>query len=145
MVRSIGADQVIDYTREDFTRSGRLYDVVLDNAGNHPLSACRRVLSPKGVWVMVGGPYRGAIPLLARVIGAAGSSLFSSRKVRLVPARRSQADLAILRDLMETGKVTPVIDRVYPLSEAADAVRYLEEGHARGKVVVAVDHIEVRE
>jgi NADPH:quinone reductase-like Zn-dependent oxidoreductase len=142
MVRSIGADQVIDYTREDFTRSGRLYDLVIDNAGNHSLSACRRVLSPTGVWVMVGGPYRGAIPLLARVIGTTVSSLFSSRKVGMVMARGNREDLAVLSDLLEAGKVTPVIDRVYRLSEAADAVRYLEQGHARGKVVIAIEHGE---
>ena len=139
MVRSIGADHVIDYTREDFTRSGRLYDVILDNAGNHSLSACRRVLTPTGICVMVGGPYRGVIPLLARMTGAAASSLFSSRKVVMVLARASKEDLAVLRDLMETGKVTPVIDRVYRLGEAAQAVRYLEQGHARGKIVITVE------
>jgi len=142
MVRSIGADQVIDYTREDFTRSGRLYDLILDNAGNHSLSALRRVLTPGGTCVIVGGPYRGAIPLLARLIGAIGSSPFSSRKVAIVSARRNKEDLAILRDLMEAGKVTPVVDRVYRLSEAAQAVQYLEQGHARGKVVIAIEHGE---
>jgi NADPH:quinone reductase-like Zn-dependent oxidoreductase len=142
MVRSIGADQVIDYTREDFTRSGRLYDLILDNAGNHSLSAFRRVLTPGGRCVIVGGPYRGAIPLLARVIGAIVSSLFSSRKVVIVSAKGNKEDLATLRDLMEAGKVTPVVDRVYRLSEAAQAVRYLEQGHARGKVVIAIEHGE---
>ena len=142
MVRSIGADQVIDYTREDFTRSGRLYDLILDNAGNHSLSALRRVLTPGGTCVIVGGSYRGAIPLLARLIGAIGSSPFSSRKVAIVSARRNKEDLAILRDLMEAGKVTPVVDRVYRLSEAAQAVQYLEQGHARGKVVIAIEHGE---
>jgi NADPH:quinone reductase-like Zn-dependent oxidoreductase len=142
MVRSIGADQVIDYTREDFTRSGRLYDLILDSAGNHSLSAFRRVLTPRGICVIVGGPYRGVIPLLARLISAIVSSLFSSRKVVIVSARGNKEDLAILRDLMEAGKVKPVIDRVYRLSEAAQAVHYLEQGHARGKVVIAIQHGE---
>ena len=142
MVRSIGADQVIDYTQENFTRRGRRYDLILDTAGNHSLSACRRVLNPKGIYVMVGGPYRGWIALLARLIGAPVLSLFSSRKLLMVMARRNKGDLAILRDLMEAGKVTPVVDRRYRLNEAADAIRYQEQGHARGKVVITVEHDE---
>jgi NADPH:quinone reductase-like Zn-dependent oxidoreductase len=139
MVRSIGADRVIDYTKEDFTRSGRRYDLILDNASNHPLSACRRVLKPAGTHVMIGGPYRGWVPFLARLIAVPLLSRFSSRKLLLLMAKRSKEDLSVIRDLMESGKVTPVIDRVYPLTETADAVRYLEQGHARGKVVIVVD------
>jgi NADPH:quinone reductase-like Zn-dependent oxidoreductase len=140
MVRSIGADQVVDYTQEDFTRSGRRYDLILDSAGNHSLLACRRVLSPTGIHLMVGGPYRGLIALLARLISAPVLSWFSSRNVRMVLAKRSKEDLAIMRDLMEAGKVTPVVDRRYRLSEVPEAIRYLEEGHARGKVVITVEH-----
>jgi NADPH:quinone reductase-like Zn-dependent oxidoreductase len=143
MVRSIGADHVIDYTREDFTKSGRRYDVIVDSAGNHSLSACRRALSPAGTYVMVGGPYRGWIDFLARLIMVPVLSRFSSQKLRLLMARRSKEDLTVLRDLMEAGAVTPVIDRRYGLSEAPQAVRYLEEGHARGKVVITMEHDEV--
>jgi NADPH:quinone reductase-like Zn-dependent oxidoreductase len=142
MVRSIGADQVIDYTEEDFTRGGRRYDVIIDNAGNHPLSACRRVLSPTGTYVGVGGPWRGYIALLAYLITASVWSRFSNRKLRTLLAKGSMEDLTILRDLMEAGKVTPVIDRRYRLSEVPQAIRYLEEGHARGKVVITVEHDE---
>jgi NADPH:quinone reductase-like Zn-dependent oxidoreductase len=141
MVRTIGADHVIDYTQEDFTRSGQRYDLILDSFANHSLFACRRVLSPTGIYLMVGGPWRGWLELLARLI-TAPVSRFSSRKLRMVLARSSKEDLAVLRDLMEAGKVTPVIDRRYRLSEAADAIRYQEQGHARGKVVIAVEHDE---
>lgn len=142
MVRSIGADQVIDYTREDFTLGGRRYDMIVDNAGNHSLAACRRVLSPTGICVMVGGPWRGYIALLAHLITASVWSRFSNRKLRTLLARASKEDLAILRDFMEAGKVTPVIDRRYDLSEVPQAIHYLEQGHARGKVVITVQQDE---
>jgi NADPH:quinone reductase-like Zn-dependent oxidoreductase len=142
MVRSIGADQVVDYTQEDFTRSGRRYDLILDTVGNHSLLACRRILTPTGTYLMVGGPWRGWIDLLARLISAPVLSWFASRKLRMVLAKRSKEDLAIMRDLMEAGKVTPVVDRRYRLSEVPEAIRYLEEGHARGKVVITVEHSE---
>jgi NADPH:quinone reductase-like Zn-dependent oxidoreductase len=136
MVRSIGADHVIDYTREDFTRSGQRYDLILDNVGNHSLSACRRVLNPNGRCVMVGGS-GGFWAFLARGLEAVAMSPFSSRKFVTFMARRNHEDLTILRELLESAKVTPVIDRRYPLSEAVEAIRYLENGHARGKVVIA--------
>jgi NADPH:quinone reductase-like Zn-dependent oxidoreductase len=142
MVRSIGADQVVDYTQEDFTRSGRRYDLILDTVGNHSLLACRRILTPTGTYLMVGGPWRGWIDLLARLISVPVLSWFASRKLRMVLAKRSKEDLAIMRDLMEGGKVTPVVDRRYRLSEVPEAIRYLEEGHARGKVVITVEHSE---
>jgi NADPH:quinone reductase-like Zn-dependent oxidoreductase len=137
MVRSIGADRVIDYTREDFTKSGERYDLVLDTVGNHSLLACRRVLIPQGRYVAVGGPSgRWMIGFLVRVIAAPVLSRFVSQKLSIVMARPSQEDLVTVRDLMETGRVTPVIDRRYELSEVPEAIRYLEEGHARGKVVI---------
>jgi NADPH:quinone reductase-like Zn-dependent oxidoreductase len=139
MVRSIGADHVIDYTQEDFTRSGRRYDLIIDSAGNHPLSACRRALEPSGTYVMVGGPYRGWIDFLARLIQVPVLSRLSSQKLTMVMAKGNQEDLALLRDLMAEGKITPVIDRRYALSEVPEAISYLEEGHARGKVVITMD------
>jgi NADPH:quinone reductase-like Zn-dependent oxidoreductase len=142
MVRSIGADRVVDYTQEDFTRGGRRYDVILDNAGNHSLAACRRVLSPTGTYVAVGGPWRGYVALLAHLITASVWSRFSNRKLRTLLAKGSTEDLATLRDLIEAGKVTPVIDRRYELSEVPQAIHYLEQGHARGKVVITVKHNE---
>jgi NADPH:quinone reductase-like Zn-dependent oxidoreductase len=138
MVRSIGADRVVDYTREDFTKGGQRYDVIVDNAGNHSVSEVRRALSPGGICVAVGGPWLGYVPLLTEMFKAAVSSRFSDRKMRTLLARGNPADLATLRDLMEAGKVKPVIDRRYGLSEVPEAMRYLEEGHARGKVIITV-------
>jgi len=138
-VRSLGADRVIDYTQENFTRNKHRYDVILDCVGNHSLSECRRVLSRKGTYVIVAGPTgRWMIHLLARVLKAFVLSWFVSQKLVTVPVRRSQADLTTMHELIKAGKVTPVIDRCYSLNEAAEAIRYLEEGHARGKVVVVV-------
>ncbi|NDQ58383.1 MAG: NAD(P)-dependent alcohol dehydrogenase [Acidipila sp.] len=140
IVRSIGADQVIDYTQENFTRSGRRYDLLLDCVGNHSLSACRRVLTPKGILVMVGAPSNaGLTSILARLIGALVVSRFVSQKLVSFMAKIDKGDLTIVRDLMASGKVTPVIDRRYRLSEVPDACRYLEEGHARGKVVITLE------
>ncbi len=139
MVRSIGADHVIDYTQEDFTTSGQRYDLIFDCIGNHSLSACRRVLNPKGIYIMVGVPSgRSMIGFLARLVAALVVSLFASRKMVMVQARRSKEDLTAMRELIEAGKVTPVIDRSYPLSEVPAAMRYLGEGHARGKVVITL-------
>jgi NADPH:quinone reductase-like Zn-dependent oxidoreductase len=142
MVRSIGADRVIDYTKDDFTKGEQRYDVIVDSAGNHSLSAVRRVLSPTGICVMVGGPWHGYIALLAHLITSSVWSRFSHRKLRTLLAKGSTEDLATLRDLMEAGKVTPVIDRRYDLSEVPEAIRYMEEGHARGKVVITVQQDE---
>jgi NADPH:quinone reductase-like Zn-dependent oxidoreductase len=139
MVRSIGASRVIDYKQEDFTKGAERYDVILDCIGNHSLSAIRRVLKPKGIYIMVGGQVGRWIDPFPRVIHALILSMFVSQKIVMIMAKRSQKDLTILGELMASGKMTPVIDRRYPLSEVPQAIRYLEEGHARGKVVITVE------
>lgn len=137
LVRSIGADHVIDYKQTDFTQGAVRYDVVVDNVGNHPLLALRRVLEPEGVVVMVGGssddPWIG--PLL-RPIGAAVLSPFVSQRFAGILAELNPEDLGELGELLATGKVKSVIDRRYPLAEVPAAIEYLEEGRARGKVVI---------
>jgi NADPH:quinone reductase-like Zn-dependent oxidoreductase len=139
MVRSIGADRVIDYTQEDFTKTGQRYDLILDCVGNHSLLTCRRFLTPKGIHVGVGGPSGPwMIGPLARAITGPVLSWFVSQKFLTFMAKSNKEDLTIMRELMATGKVTPVIDRRYKLSEVPEAVRYLEEGHARGKVIITV-------
>jgi NADPH:quinone reductase-like Zn-dependent oxidoreductase len=139
MVRSIGADHVIDYTQEDFTKSGQRYDILLDLIANHSLSACRRILNPKGICITAGGSAgRWMVGPMARSITALVLSWFVSQKFVGCLARQSKEDLAIMRELMKAGKVTSVIDKRYRLSEVPDALRYLEEGHARGKVVITV-------
>src|SRR5262249_12025288 len=138
MVRSIGADHVVDYTREDFAERGRRYDLILDCALNHSMRAYRRVMSPNGIHVMVGAPAdRGLIGVLAGAIAALVVSRFTSRKFVMFIAKSNQSDLSLIAGLMASGKVTPVIDTCYPLSDVAEAIRYLEHGHARGKVVIA--------
>jgi NADPH:quinone reductase-like Zn-dependent oxidoreductase len=139
-VRSIGADRVIDYTKENFTKSGERYDLVLDCVGNHSLSACRRVLNPKGILVMVGAP--NDIPvtsLLARLISAFLLSMFGSRKMRFFIAKVNQKDLTTLGEFMGAGKVTPVIDTRYRFSEVREAFQYAAEGHTRGKLIIIPD------
>ena len=138
MVRSIGADHVIDYTQEDFTRSPERYDVIFDCVANHSLLACRRVSRANGVCVTVGAPKLRI--LLSRAIKGLVLSRFVSQKFVMLMTRRNKDDLAIIRDLMQAAKVTPVIDRCYTLSEVPDAFRYLEQGHARGKVVITLEH-----
>jgi NADPH:quinone reductase-like Zn-dependent oxidoreductase len=146
IVRSLGADRVIDYTQEDFTRSGQCYDVIFDCVANHSLSAVRRALNPKGKYIMVGGPTgRWMIGLLARAIAALLWSRFVSQTMIMFTAKRSQQDLTIMCELMKTGKVTAVIDKRYRLSEVPEAVRYLEQGHARGKVVILCDNARISE
>ncbi len=140
MVRSIGADRVIDYTQEDFTRSGQHYDLIFDLVANHSLLACRRVLNPKGIYIGAGRPGGSMIGLLARWITALVLSRFVSQNFVMFIARRSKVDLTIMHKLMEAGKVTPVIDKRYRLSEVPEAIRYLEEGHARGKVVITLEY-----
>jgi len=141
MVRSIGADRIIDYTQEDFTKGKQRYELLFDNVGNHSLSACRRVLNPKGILIMVGAPNDVRVTdLLVRLIGALVLSPFVSQKLITFIARSNEEDLTIVGELMATGKVTPVIDRRYSLSEIPEALRYLEEGHARGKVVITLEH-----
>jgi NADPH:quinone reductase-like Zn-dependent oxidoreductase len=142
MVRSLGADRVIDYTQEDFTRSGQRYDLIFDLVANHSLLACRRVLNPKGIYIGAGiiGLGGSMIGLLARWITGLGLSRLVSQKFVTFTARLRREDLTIMRELMEAGKVTPVIDRRYRLSEVPEAIRYLAEGHARGKVVITLEY-----
>src|SRR6266480_4710534 len=142
LVRSLGADHVIDYTKEDFTKSGQRYDVILDNVGTQPLLSFRRVLIPKGKYVMIGGGGpndQGLIGPLFRPIKAMLLSPFVRQEMGMVMADTNQKDLAVLADLMQSGKVKPVIDRTYKLSEVPAAIAYLEQGHARGKVVITVE------
>ncbi len=139
LVRSIGADHVIDYTREDFTRSDRRYDLMLDVAGSRSWSECRRVLNPKATLVIVGAPKGNRLfGPLSHIVRVRLASLLSSQKVVFFLAKTNRADMAVLRELLEAGKVTPVIDRRYELSEIADAFRYMGEGHAQGKIVITV-------
>jgi len=140
MVRSLGADHVIDYTREDFTASDQRYDLILDNVGNHSFSEYRRILNPEGIYVMVGGPKTGKwLGPLGRAMRAPIYSAFVSQEFGFFVSEMKQKDLTVLRDLMQAGKVTPVIDRRYSLSEVPEAIRYLEQGRARGKVVITVE------
>ena len=142
MVRSIGADQVIDYTQEDFTESGQRYDFILDNVANHSLSDLRRMLTPKGILQPNGGGHSSnrLIGPMASVIKANILSLFARQQGRTFIAARNKEDLQFLKKLIEAGKITPVIDRTYLLSETPEAVGYVGEGHARGKVVITVEH-----
>jgi len=140
IVRSIGADHVIDYTQEDFTLSEQRYDLMLDVAGNRSWSDCKRVLAEKAILVVVGGPKKGRwIGPLGQAVKLRLSSLGGSRRV-VAPflAKIKKEDLVVLQKLLEAGTVTPVIDRQYSLSEAPEALRYLGEGHAQGKVVITV-------
>jgi len=139
MVRSIGADHVFDYKKENYTESGKQYDLIIDNVGNHSLLANRRVLSPEGVLVIVGGAGGNWLGPLIRPIKALLLSPFVGQEFVLILAQLRQEDLAILADLMQAGTVTPVIDRSYRLSEVPAAIRYSEEGHARGKIVVDLE------
>jgi len=141
LVRSVGADHVVDYTREDFTRGGRRYDAVFDLVGNRSMSECRRVLRPGGVLVLSGGGvYRGGSLLgpIGLIIKATLTRRFVRDRVVVLTARPSSAHLATLRELAEAGRLTPVIDRTYPLAEVAAAITYLEGEHARAKVVITV-------
>jgi NADPH:quinone reductase-like Zn-dependent oxidoreductase len=140
LVRSLGAQRVVDYTRENFTQAGPRYDLLLDCIGNHSLSACRRVLNPAGLYVMVGGPSGRWIAPMGRVIRMLLLSRFVSQKLVFFMAKVNRQDLTLIAELMGSGKLTPVIDRTCPLAGVPDAIRYLEEGHARGKVVITVDH-----
>src|SRR5881409_1670395 len=143
MVRSLGADHVIDYTKEDFTKGDQRYDVILDNVANHSLSECRRVLNPDGRYVLIGGggvnEGRWLGPGLTHALNAMFLSKFVSQKMGMMLAELNQKDLTALADLMQSGKVTPVIDKTYTLGELPQAIEYLEQGHARGKVVIKVD------
>ncbi len=139
MVKSLGADRVINYTHEDFTKRGDRFDLLFDCVGNHSLSACRRVLNPKGICVMVGDRSgRGMLAVLTRLMMALVWSWFSDQKFVTFLARPSKEDLKITRDLLAAGKLTPVIDKRYGLIEVPGAIRDLEQGHARGKVVITL-------
>jgi NADPH:quinone reductase-like Zn-dependent oxidoreductase len=139
MVRSLGADHVIDYTRDDFANGQLRYDVILDIGGNSSLSRLRRALSPKGTLVIMGGETDGRwLGGSDRQVRALLLSPFISQKMGTFICKENHEDMLVLKELIEAGKVTPVIDRAYPLSEVPKAVRYLDEGHARGKVVITV-------
>ncbi|MFF5111378.1 NAD(P)-dependent alcohol dehydrogenase [Streptosporangium sp. NPDC000509] len=138
LVRSLGADHVVDYTREDFTRSGRRYDLIFDLAGNHSLSACRRALSPGGTLVLSsskGGRWLGPIGRLLRALVLAP---FVRQNLRPYMATRSRENLADLKELIESGRITPAVEKTYPLSELPEAMRYFSEEHARSKIVITV-------
>ena len=143
LVRSIGADHVIDYTKEDFTKTNQRYDLIFDLVGNHSFSERRRILNPNGICVMAGiggaGWHDGIGMRLAGELNAYVRSRFVSQKFISYIAQFNKKDMTILGDLMQSGKMTPVIDRTYKLNETPDALRYLEQGHARGKVVVTVE------
>jgi NADPH:quinone reductase-like Zn-dependent oxidoreductase len=135
--RSLGADHVMDYTREDFTRRGQLYDLILGANAHHSIFDYRRALTADGIYVIAGG---GLARILQTMLLAPILSRIGSKKTCFFIANINQKDLLFLKDLLESGKVIPFIDRRYPLSEVAEALRYLEEGHARGKVVITVEH-----
>jgi NADPH:quinone reductase-like Zn-dependent oxidoreductase len=133
IARSIGADHVVDYTKEDFTRSGQRYDLILATAGHHSIFDYKRALSPKGIFVFVGGS--GVIQ--AMTLGPLISKM-GNKKMGFFIMKPNKKDLVFVKGLLEAGKVKPVIDRRYPLSEVPEALRYLEEGHAKGKIVITV-------
>jgi NADPH:quinone reductase-like Zn-dependent oxidoreductase len=139
MVRSIGADHVIDYTREDFAAGERRYAVILDIGGNAPLARLRRALTAAGTLVIVGGEGGGRwLGGLDRQLRAMLLSRFVGQKMGTYITKENHADLLVLKELIESGKVTPVIDRTYPLAAVPEAIRYLQEGHAQGKVIITV-------
>jgi NADPH:quinone reductase-like Zn-dependent oxidoreductase len=138
MVRSIGADHVIDYTQEDFTRNGQQYDLIFDAVGNRSVSDFKRALSPNGICAVAG--FTTMSRLSQVVFLGAWVSMTGSKKIGLMAtAKANKKDLLFIKELLEAGKVVPVIDRTYPLSEVPEAIRYLEQGHARGKVVITVE------
>ena len=138
LVRSLGADHVIDYTRTAFTRAGKRYDVILDNVEAEPLAAVRRALTPTGTLIPNSGHGGRWLGPIGRIVKARVLSGFTRQQLKPFLSVEKRQDLLTLADLLATGKVTPVIDRTYPLDEAADALRSLAAGHARGKVVVTM-------
>jgi NADPH:quinone reductase-like Zn-dependent oxidoreductase len=139
MAQSLGADHVVDYTHEDFTRSDERYDLMLDIAGSRSWSACKRVLNPQATVVLVGGPKTNRMfGPLGHVIRLRLAGLLRRRKVVFFIAKFNKVDMVVLRELLEAGKVAPVVERTYELSKIADALRYIGEGHARGKIVITV-------
>lgn len=135
MARSLGADHVIDYTQEDFTQNGQRYELILAANGYHPISAYQRALGPQGIYVMTGGSMT---QIFQAMLLGPWLSRNGSQKMGNLLARPNQRDLVFMKELLEEGKVVPVIERHYPLSEVAEALRYVEEGHARGKVVITM-------
>ena len=140
LVRSLGADEVIDYTREDFTEGGRTWDAIVDTAGRRSLRSLRRALAPKGALAIVGGDGDGKVTggFFRQILRAPVLSMFTGQRLRPVMPKESHEGLEALARLIESGEVTPVVDRTFALAEAAEAVRYLEEGHPAGKVVVQI-------
>jgi NADPH:quinone reductase-like Zn-dependent oxidoreductase len=139
LVRSLGADDVVDYTREDFTRGGRRYDVMLDVAGSRSWSECKRVLDPQATVVLIGGPKDNRLlGPLGHILKLRAGGMIGSRKVGFFVAKFNKADMVVLRELLETGKITSAIDRRYPLNDIANALDYMGEGHAQAKIVINV-------
>ncbi len=144
LVRSIGADHVVDYTKENFTESDQRYDMIFDNVGNHSFAARRRVLTPKGICVLVGigGTSAKGGEMIGRIAGnfiAYGLSSFTGQKFAQYITKLSKPDLILLGDLLQTGKIRPVIERTYNLDDAPEALRLLDQGHARGKTVITIE------
>ena len=137
MVRSLGASRVIDYTREDFTKGAERYDLILDNVGNRPFAELRRLLTPNGICAIAGAPKEASNALKTMLSGMMLSLV--SKNLRFILARNSPQDLATIAELIEAGKVTPVVERRYTLAEVPEAIRYLETGHARGKLVITLE------
>ena len=138
MVRSIGADHVVDYTQEDFTQGGQRYDLIFDNVENRSLSDCRRALTPNGALILNSGSAGGGVGMLVRLVKPLVLSPFLRQSLRRYLSIPNHEDLVVLKELVETGKLTPVIDKTYPLRETGAALAYIEGGHARGKVVINV-------
>jgi NADPH:quinone reductase-like Zn-dependent oxidoreductase len=142
LVQSLGADHVIDYTKDDFTKGPERYDVLIDNVGNRSLSECRSVLKPNGIYVLVGGGganEQGVLGGLGKALEAAVYAKFVKQKMGMMMADSNQKDLTLLADMVQSGKMKPVIDKTYQLADVPEAIRYLEEGHARGKVIITVE------
>jgi NADPH:quinone reductase-like Zn-dependent oxidoreductase len=139
LVRSLGADHVIDYTRDDFTSGEQRYDVILDTGGNRRLSHLRRALTPRGTLVIVGGETGGRwLGGFDRSLRAVLLSPLVSQKLGMLASRENAEDLVVLQELIESGKITPAIDRTYPLSETPQAIQHLQDGRAQGKVVITI-------
>jgi len=143
MARTLGADHVIDYTKEDFTKTEERYDLLFDNVNNHSMTERRRILNPDGICVLAGigsaGPTQEQLGRIVRGLGAGLWSRFTDHKFAQYTTRMDQADLKFLSDLMAQGKVTPFVEKTYPMTETAEALRYFDQGHARGKIVIAVE------
>ncbi|HEY4136873.1 MAG TPA: zinc-binding dehydrogenase, partial [Casimicrobiaceae bacterium] len=140
LVRSLGADHVVDYTRDDFAKLGQRYDLILDCYTTRSLLACRHVLNPNGTYIGIGGPIRNSIEPLSLMLKSTVLSWFGSRKFCLLMAKRNTEDLATLIGLAKDGKLAPAIDRRFPLSEIRDAIRQVMQGNIAGKVVITMEH-----